>query len=117
MKVGMAVQRVLSPTFAIGAIRIGQIEGASCLNMGNNWPTNFRSHKKHTQGFGSVSGNSNSVQGARTLLNDPDVIDMLALNDSETPEWFMEFVQGLNGKQEASASQSPQNSAPEGGET
>ncbi|MFD1674207.1 hypothetical protein [Alicyclobacillus fodiniaquatilis] len=90
------MKRILSPTFAIGTIRIGQIEGASCLNMGNNWPTNFRSTKKHTQGFGTVSGDHNTVREARSLLNDSDVIDTLSLGDEPTPDWFMNFVKKLS---------------------
>ncbi|GMA49843.1 hypothetical protein GCM10025857_12000 [Alicyclobacillus contaminans] len=85
----------LSPTFIIGAIRIGQIEGASCLNMGNNWISDFRSFKKHNQGFGSVRGDNNVVHGIRSLLNDPDTVDMLGAppTSSELPEWMRRLIQ------------------------
>lgn len=55
---------LLSPTFYIGHIRIGSVEGASCVNLGNNWPTDFDNYKKHTQGFGEVGGGSQPVNGS-----------------------------------------------------
>jgi len=87
-----AMSNVLSPVFIIGKIRIDQIEGASCFNMGNNWPTNFRSYKKHNQGFGSVSGDNNVVRGARSLLNDPDSFDMLSVADTDVPNWIKSLL-------------------------
>ncbi|MCF8563746.1 hypothetical protein LLE49_03205 [Alicyclobacillus tolerans] len=80
---GMEMENFLSPTFVIGTIKIDQVEGASCVNMGNNWPTNFRSYKKHNQGFGTVKGNHNVLKGARSLLNDPDTYDMLSVTESQ----------------------------------
>lgn len=68
---------LLSPVFLIGELRIGSISDASCLNMGNNYPTQFESHKKQNQGFGSIIGDHNGIEDIRTLLNDPDFIDML----------------------------------------
>ena len=81
----------LSPTFIIGQIRIGSIEGASCVNFGNNRPSHFTNHKKHIQGFGSVSGDHNKIEGARTALNDSDFIDMLNMTD-EVPDWIKSFL-------------------------
>ena len=82
----------LSPAFIIGTIRIGTIEGASCLNMGNNWPTNFRSFKKHNQGFGTVKGNQAHITGTRSLLNDPDLIDFPTFNDQDLPGWLKQML-------------------------
>ncbi len=83
---------MLSPQFVIGSIRIGSIENASCMNMGNNWPTAFESHQKLTQGFGSVSGDRNLVAGIRSLLNDSDFLDMLNVSDSEVPDWLRSII-------------------------
>ncbi|WP_337995006.1 hypothetical protein [Paenibacillus thermotolerans] len=83
---------MLSPQFVIGSIRIGSVENAACINMGNNWPTNFESHQKLTQGFGSVSGDRNFVSGIRSLLNDADFLDMLNVSDSEVPEWLQKLI-------------------------
>lgn len=82
----------MSPQFVIGSIRIGSVENASCVNMGNNWPTSFESHQKLTQGFGSVSGDRNLVNGVRSLLNDADFLDMLNLTDVEMPEWLRSII-------------------------
>lgn len=77
----------MSPYFVIGSIRIGSIEGASCLNMGNNFPSEFTSHKKHNQGFGTVSGEGNTLRGIRALLDDADFIDMFnRADDQDLPE-------------------------------
>jgi hypothetical protein len=82
----------LSPTFIIGQMRIGSIEGASCLNMGNNWPTGFESHKKHNQGFGTVGGDNNRIDGLRSLLNDSDFLDMFNSSDDSIPDWLKEKI-------------------------
>lgn len=83
---------LLSPAFIIGSISIGQIEGASCLNMGNNWISDFRSYKKQNQGFGSVRGDNAVVRGTRSLLNDPDTFDMLSLQDDQLPAWIGQLI-------------------------
>lgn len=82
---------LLSPTFVIGYIRVDSIEGASALNIGNNWPTNFQSYKKHNQGFGTIKGTRNEIQGARTLLNDPDLLDVFG-SPEQIPEWLREML-------------------------
>ncbi|MCC3373111.1 hypothetical protein [Cohnella sp. REN36] len=82
----------LSPQFVIGSIRIGSVENASCINMGNNWPSGFESHQKLTQGFGSVSGDRNLVAGIRSLLNDSDFLDTLNVAGAEVPEWLQDIL-------------------------
>lgn len=83
---------LLSPQFVIGSIRIGSVENASCINMGNNWPAAFESHQKLTQGFGSVSGDRNMVAGIRSLLHDADFLDMLNVSDSNQMEWLKKVL-------------------------
>lgn len=92
---------LLSPTFIIGHIRIGSVEGASCVNLGNNWPTNFESHKKHNQGFGTVHGNNNKVSGIRSLLNDSDFLDMFNETGQEIPDWLKETLESSEEDQES----------------
>ncbi|CAG7637500.1 hypothetical protein ACFQI7_07735 [Paenibacillus allorhizosphaerae] len=87
----------LSPQFVIGSIRIGSVENAACINMGNNWPTGFESHQKLTQGFGSVSGDRNVVSGIRSLLNDSDFLDMLNITDAEVPDWLQKAILSAGG--------------------
>jgi hypothetical protein len=88
---------LFSPTFVIGSIRIGSVEGASCVNLGNNFPTDFQSHKKHNQGFGNIGGDNNTVEGARTSLEDSDLIDTLSVsNNDEIPDWVREMVTELS---------------------
>jgi hypothetical protein len=83
----------LSPKFIIGSIKIGSIEGASCFNMGNNFPNHFTNYKKHNQGFGSVTGDHNDIKGIVSKLDDRDSVDMLNENDlQETPEWIQELI-------------------------
>lgn len=88
---------LFSPNFVIGRIEIGSIEGASCLNMGNNFPSNFHSSKKHNQGFGDVSGNNNHLSGTKSSLDDSDFLEWMAGDAAEMiPEpvraWFAELV-------------------------
>lgn len=85
---------LLSPVFVIGTISVGQMEGASCLNVGNNFPTNFQSYKKHNQGFGSVNGDHNVVPNLRALLNDPDVLDTVSFSPQpDVPEWVQRLIE------------------------
>ncbi|MBC8079955.1 MAG: hypothetical protein H7X86_06395 [Gorillibacterium sp.] len=95
----------LSPTFIIGNIRIGSVEGSSCVNLGNNLPIGFTSRKTHNQGFGSVHGDENRFSGARSFLHEtslPDELDHPQL-DYDIPEWIKNWM--------AEASTSPNPSA------
>lgn len=93
----------LSPTFIIGQFRIGSVEGASCVNMGNNLPAGFTSRKMHNQGFGSVGGDGNSVTGARSFLQEssglqpqPEGTDsssgIFGGEDAHVPRWIRDLI-------------------------
>jgi hypothetical protein len=61
---------ILSPTFHIGTIKIGNIEGASCFSIGNNFIEDFKNSKKHNQGFGNIHGDRNNLsQSSASLTN------------------------------------------------
>ncbi|KGP74072.1 hypothetical protein [Pontibacillus yanchengensis] len=83
-----------SPNFFIGTIRIGTVEGASCVNFGNNAPSHFESYKKHSQGFGSITGDGNKTEGVRSLLQDAAFMDMMTNQGpkSEQPEWVQQWM-------------------------
>jgi hypothetical protein len=84
---------MFSPVFVIGNIRIGTVEGASCVNIGNNWPTGFENHSKTNQGFGNVSGDHNVLRAVRSHLEDSDLIDMMGVgDDDEIPDWLKETI-------------------------
>nr|WP_245807665.1 hypothetical protein [Halobacillus massiliensis] len=84
---------MLSPNFFIHTIRIGTVEGASCVNFGNNAPNGFESYQKLNQGFGSISGDNNSIEGLRSLLNDSAILDMLINSEEhQLPEWTQEMI-------------------------
>ncbi|MEF3304959.1 hypothetical protein [Paenibacillus sp. GYB003] len=88
---------LFSPNFVIGRIEIGSVEGASCVNMGNNFPSNFQSSKKHNQGFGDVSGNNNHLSGTKSSLDDSDFLEWMGGGAAESipepvREWFAELV-------------------------
>lgn len=83
----------LSPVFFIGNIRIGSVEGASCINLGNNLPVGFQSFKKQNQGFGSITGDNNDISELCSVLKDTNMIDMLNQSDSdEIPEWVKKLA-------------------------
>lgn len=84
---------VKSPTFLLGTIRIGVMEGASSVNMGNNWLSNFESIKKHNQGLGSFHGDQNQIQDLYSLLQDSDLIDTFTQTGSqELPKWLQKLI-------------------------
>ena len=60
---------ILSPTFHIGTIKIGSIEGASCFSIGNNFIEDFKNSKKHNQGLGNIHGDRNNLAHMSTSLN------------------------------------------------
>ena len=83
----------LSPIFVIGNIRIGTVEGASCINLGNNLPVGFQSFKKQNQGFGSISGDNNDISELCSVLKDTNMVDMLNQSDSdEIPYWVKKLA-------------------------
>lgn len=87
---------LFSPNFVIGRIEIGSVEGASCINLGNNFPSNFHSSKKHNQGFGDVSGNNNRLSGTRSSLDDSDLLEWMSGEAaSQIPEPVRDWFAGL----------------------
>lgn len=75
-----------SPSFFIGSISIGTVEGASCVNLGNNLPSGFVNYKKQNQGFGSISGDNNDIRDILATIEEHDVNDTFqytGIDDSE----------------------------------
>ena len=64
----MKASAILSPTFHIGTIKIGTIEGASVFSIGNNFIEDFKSTKKHHQGLGNIHGNQNDFSNMTASL-------------------------------------------------
>ncbi|ARI76110.1 hypothetical protein [Halobacillus mangrovi] len=84
----------LSPYFFIGNIRIGSVENASCVNLGNNLPHGFESHQKNNQGLGNVYGDGNTLKDLRSLLSDSAILDMLShQKDEPLPEWMEKIIE------------------------
>ena len=81
--------KTLSSTFTIGDINIGTIEDASVVNFGNNFPTDFRSHKKVDQGFGNILGNQNDIHDIQSQLEEKDVMEVYNESQEKQPhEWL-----------------------------
>ncbi|MDC3417388.1 hypothetical protein [Aquibacillus salsiterrae] len=88
----MTDSRSFSPKFYIETLRIGSVEGASAINFGNNTPTNFENHSKHTQGFGTVSGDQSKISGSKSVLIEEALKDLFEEEDSELAEWLKEMI-------------------------
>ncbi len=84
---------IFSPQFTIGSIRIGSVQGASCVNLGNNFPTHFTNHQKYNQGVGNVSGDHNQFNETRSVVDDSDMVDMINETGGELPEWLKRIIQ------------------------
>lgn len=83
----------LSPIFFIGSIRIGTVEGASCVNIGNNLPAGFQSFKKQNQGFGSITGDNNDISELCSVLKDTNMVDMLNQSVADgVPDWIRKLA-------------------------
>lgn len=82
-------EQSVDATFRINDIHIGTVEDASVVNFGNNFPTNFRSMKKHNQGFGNIVGNENDVHDILSFMEEKDVVEVF--NEHQDPkqaEWL-----------------------------
>lgn len=93
----MRKSSLFSPQFVIGTIQIGTIQGASCMNMGNNFPTDFTSTQKFNQGFGNVTGDHNAFKEPRTAVEDADLVDMMqgSHDQEELPAWLEQMMRDL----------------------
>lgn len=86
--------KALTSTFTIGDISIGTIEDASAVNFGNNFPTDFKSHKKLKQGFGNILGNQNDIHDILSQLEEKDVVEVYnESQDHQSPEWLETIVE------------------------
>ncbi|CAG7600998.1 hypothetical protein PAESOLCIP111_00445 [Paenibacillus solanacearum] len=68
--------QALQSVFTFRDIHVGAVEDASAVNFGNNFPTNFKSVKKHNQGFGNILGNNNDIHHIESLLEEKDVVEI-----------------------------------------
>nr|WP_071316333.1 hypothetical protein [Anaerobacillus isosaccharinicus]MBA5587210.1 hypothetical protein [Anaerobacillus isosaccharinicus]QOY34596.1 hypothetical protein AWH56_017955 [Anaerobacillus isosaccharinicus] len=87
----------LNPNFLIGNLRIGSVEGASCINLGNNFPIDFQSFKKQNQGFGNMTGDNNQSSDMKSFLadieNQEEFLEIIKnLNDEDLPKWFKDLI-------------------------
>ncbi|WP_142752244.1 hypothetical protein [Neobacillus piezotolerans] len=91
-----------SPAFFIGKITIGTVEGASCVNLGNNLPSGFTSYKKHSQGFGTVSGDNADIHDLFASLEERDTHDSFnyELGEESGQDTLTQYAQGIIGKQD-----------------
>ena len=80
-------------TFHINTITIHTVECASCVNIGNNFPAGFESYKKHTHGFGSISGNDNTIEGLKSLLHDHSLLDAFSGSDIYNSPWIKDLME------------------------
>ncbi|MEH7132456.1 hypothetical protein, partial [Priestia megaterium] len=86
--------QALESAFSIGDIHIGTIEDASAVNFGNNFPTNFRSHKKVSQGFGNILGNQNDIQDILSSLEEKDISEVYnESQDGKPPQWLDTMIE------------------------
>ncbi|WP_235714552.1 hypothetical protein [Neobacillus dielmonensis] len=75
-----------SPSFFIGSISIGTVEGASCVNLGNNLPSGFVNYKKQNQGFGSISGDNNDIHEILATIEEDAINDTFHYDGFNQPE-------------------------------
>lgn len=88
----------IAPNFFFRNFTIHSVEGASCVNIGSNRPIGFTSFKKHNQGFGSVSGSHNKIDGIKTLLSDQSLFDMFHDSNTEDMTWVKEIKESVIAK-------------------
>lgn len=82
----MLLLKRFSPSFFIGSISIGTVEGASCVNLGNNLPSGFVNYKKQNQGFGSISGDNNDIHEILATLDENAISDSFHYDGLDQPK-------------------------------
>lgn len=93
----MIVNR-FSPSFFIGTISIGTVEGASCVNLGNNLPSGFVNYKKQNQGFGSISGDHTDIHDILATLEEKDIKDVFHYDpeeDQAVPQHIAQLAEAM----------------------
>lgn len=88
----------LSSIFTIGDIHIGTIEDASAVNFGNNFPTDFKSNKKHNQGFGNIFGSENDIHDIQSLMEEKDAVEVYYDGQDKPDDKWLEML--LKSKEE-----------------
>ncbi|MGF2616263.1 hypothetical protein FZC84_00590 [Rossellomorea vietnamensis] len=84
--------------FTFRDIHIGTIEDASAVNFGNNFPTNFRSNKKHNQGLGNIIGNNNDIHDLKSYMKEKNAREIYNENqDDQQPAWVDALEKKENG--------------------
>lgn len=84
---------ILAPTFIIGQIKVGSVEGASCINVGNNYPAGFMSHKKQNQGL-AVSGDHNQFKEVEAMLENANAVELIGSQGEDAfPEWLRHLIE------------------------
>lgn len=81
-----------SPVFHINELKIGNLENASAVNIGNNYPTNFRGYKRHNQGLGTIEGNHNDIHDLNSHMNQRLLMDALLDSKEELPQWVIDLM-------------------------
>lgn len=81
-----------SPVFHFKEFKVGNLENASAINFGNNYPTNFKGYKKHSQGLGTIDGNNNDIHDLQSHMELKYLVDALVDNDEELPDWIRELI-------------------------
>ncbi|RIW30428.1 hypothetical protein D3H55_16980 [Bacillus salacetis] len=82
-----------STEFSIGDIHIGTVEDASAVNFGNNFPTNFRSNKKHNQGLGNIIGNNNDIHDLKSLMKERNAGGVYNENSNDQPPERLNIIE------------------------
>ena len=88
----------LASIFTIGDIHIGNIEDASAVNFGNNFPTDFTSNKKQNQGLGNIFGNQNDIHDIQSLMEEKDAVEIYHDSQEKLDDKWMEML--LKSKEE-----------------
>lgn len=82
-----------SPVFHFNEFKVGNLENASAINFGNNYPNNFRGYKRHSQGLGTIEGNHNDIHDLEASMSQRYLMDALVDRNEELPDWIKELVQ------------------------
>lgn len=81
-----------SPTFHFKEFKVGSLENASTINIGNNYPTNFKGFKRQNQGLGTIDGNNNDIHDLQSYIHLRYFLDAFMDDHDDVPDYIKEML-------------------------
>ncbi len=85
----------------INILRIADVDTGSVVAVGNNYFCDWRTYAKTNSGFGRLSGDRAEIADLVTMVEDPDLLDMINIEPPglKLPEEEGNWLEGDSGEE------------------